>query len=103
MKHDQARARNLVNRANAKIDGLSPDAVVSVPAENQAVSYVVNVGVGSPATTCTLPVVSLVIHSKQLSYDCFHFRQPHRGHWKLQHLGWRGKGIRQNEHQHSDH
>ncbi|EIM92896.1 aspartic peptidase A1 [Stereum hirsutum FP-91666 SS1] len=56
VQHDQARAKSLVDRANAKINGLSSDAVVSVPAENQAVSYVVNVGVGSPATTYSLIV-----------------------------------------------
>ncbi|KAI0634025.1 acid protease [Trametes polyzona] len=42
---DQARAHNLRARANAKLSGtpLSADAVISVPADNQVVDYVVNV------------------------------------------------------------
>ena len=44
---DQARLRNLRARANAKLTGVSFDvdaAVGNVPADNQAVDYVVNVG-----------------------------------------------------------
>lgn len=52
IKHGQARARLLRDKARAKQQGLSSDAVVSAPAENEAVSYVANVAVGSPATTC---------------------------------------------------
>nr|WPL92273.1 aspartic protease U42611 [Ganoderma boninense] len=50
LARDQARARNLVARANAHLSGtpLSADAVISVPADNQAVDYVINVEVGSP-------------------------------------------------------
>lgn len=45
LARDQARVKNLVARANAHLSGsqLSPDAVISVPADNQAVDYVINV------------------------------------------------------------
>ncbi|EIM87245.1 family A1 protease [Stereum hirsutum FP-91666 SS1] len=56
IKHGQARARLLRDKARAKQQGLSSDAVVSAPAENEAVSYVANVAVGSPATTYQLIV-----------------------------------------------
>lgn len=53
IKGDQARAAALRTRGQAKAKGtLTKDAVVSVPAQNQAVTYVASVGVGSPATTC---------------------------------------------------
>ncbi|CDO71514.1 hypothetical protein BN946_scf184910.g13 [Trametes cinnabarina] len=53
LARDQARVRKLRARASAKIAGVEfvEDAVGSVPADNQAVDYVVNVGVGTPATT----------------------------------------------------
>ncbi|THH21222.1 hypothetical protein EW146_g287 [Bondarzewia mesenterica] len=56
LKHDQARAKALRARAEAKISGvsLSSDAVVSISVENQAVTYAASVGVGSPATTYSL-------------------------------------------------
>ncbi|KAH9885224.1 acid protease [Cubamyces lactineus] len=56
---DQARLRNLRARANAKLTGVPFDvdaAVGNVPADNQAVDYVVNVGVGTPATQYSLLV-----------------------------------------------
>ncbi|KAI1788141.1 aspartic peptidase A1 [Ganoderma leucocontextum] len=58
LARDQARARNLVARANAHLSGssLSSDAVIGVPADNQAVDYVINVAVGSPAITYSLLV-----------------------------------------------
>ncbi|KAI0363403.1 acid protease [Pilatotrama ljubarskyi] len=58
LARDQARVRNLRARANAKLSGvpLTSDAVVSVPADNQVVDYVVNVGVGTPPTTYSLLV-----------------------------------------------
>ncbi|KAI0357861.1 acid protease [Trametes cingulata] len=58
LARDQARVRNLRARANAKLSGvpLTSDAVVSVPADNQVVDYVVNVGVGTPPTTYQLLV-----------------------------------------------
>ena len=45
LARDQARVKNLLARANAHLSGttLSSDAVISVPAENQAVDYVINV------------------------------------------------------------
>lgn len=50
LARDQARVRNLRARANAKLSGLTltDDAVVSVPAENQVVDYVVNVSASLP-------------------------------------------------------
>ncbi|KAI0822360.1 acid protease [Trametes gibbosa] len=50
LARDQARVRNLRARASAKLSGLAltADTVVSIPADNQVVDYVVNVGVGSP-------------------------------------------------------
>ncbi|KAL4246323.1 peptidase A1 family protein [Abortiporus biennis] len=55
--HDQARARGLRQLAEAKISGsFKSDAVVSVPATNGLVDYVVNVQVGTPATTFSLLV-----------------------------------------------
>lgn len=56
LKQDQARAKALRARAEAKLSGvqLSEDAVVSLSVENQAVVYTASVGVGSPATTYSL-------------------------------------------------
>ncbi|KAI0031775.1 aspartic peptidase domain-containing protein [Vararia minispora EC-137] len=48
---DQARARALRERAQAKLEGR---AIVNTPATNAAVSYLANVGVGSPATQYSL-------------------------------------------------
>ncbi|KAM5544280.1 hypothetical protein V8D89_001940 [Ganoderma adspersum] len=58
LARDQARARNLVARANAHLSGipLSPDAVIGVSADNQAVDYVITVEVGNPATAYDLLV-----------------------------------------------
>lgn len=68
IRHGQARARFLRDKAQAKQHGLSSDAVVSAPAENEAVSYVANVAVGSPATTCTSNLLSrFVLHYTQFS------------------------------------
>lgn len=53
VKQDQARAAALRAHGLAKAAGrLQKDAVVSVGVQNQAVSYVANVAVGSPSTTC---------------------------------------------------
>ncbi len=53
LERDQKHAQALKNRANAKLNGQFVEAAAgSVPATNQLVDYVVNVGVGSPATTC---------------------------------------------------
>ncbi|CAL1694484.1 unnamed protein product [Somion occarium] len=57
LERDQARVKGLRQLAEAKISGkLNEDAVISTPATNQAVDYVVNVAVGSPATTYSLLV-----------------------------------------------
>ncbi|TBU30450.1 aspartic peptidase A1 [Dichomitus squalens] len=58
LARDQARVKNLRARANARLSGtpLSSDAVISVPADNQAVDYVINVEVGTPPTTYSLLV-----------------------------------------------
>jgi len=56
LERDQARARGLRQIGEAKTSGLKSDAVISVPATNQLVDYVVSVGVGSPATTYSLLV-----------------------------------------------
>ena len=56
LARDQARLRNLRARANAKLTGVPFDvdaAVGSVSADNQAVDYVVNVGIGlHPFSPC---------------------------------------------------
>lgn len=54
LKHDQARARHLVARGTAQYHPRS--AVVSEPISNDpgAGAYMASVGVGSPATICTL-------------------------------------------------
>lgn len=55
LKHDQARAQALKARGSARAAGrLVKDAAVSVTVQNQAVTYVASVGVGSPATTFDL-------------------------------------------------
>jgi cathepsin E len=53
LEHDQLRAKALRATGEARASGtLSNRAVVSSQAENQAVSYVASIGVGSPATQC---------------------------------------------------
>ncbi|KAL5534090.1 hypothetical protein ACEPAG_551 [Sanghuangporus baumii] len=56
LKNDQSRAAALraIGEARASGKQLQKDAVISAPAQNQAVSYVASVGVGSPATTYSL-------------------------------------------------
>ncbi|KAI8972455.1 acid protease [Trametes punicea] len=58
VERDQRRVRNLRARANSKLTGVSfvTDADGSVAAENQAIDYVVNVGIGTPPTTYSLLV-----------------------------------------------
>ncbi|KAI0348262.1 aspartic peptidase A1 [Trametopsis cervina] len=53
LERDQKHAQGLKLRGNAKVQGR---AVGSVTATNQLVDYVVNVGVGTPATTYSLLV-----------------------------------------------
>ncbi|KAF8902546.1 aspartic protease [Gymnopilus junonius] len=55
VRHDQARAKYLKQKGAAKAAGLE-DAVINFPVENQAVSYIASIGVGSPATTYNLIV-----------------------------------------------
>lgn len=59
LKNDQARAAALRARGLARAQGkqLEKDAVTGITVQNQAVSYVASVGVGSPATTCTWSVL----------------------------------------------
>ncbi|TFY69680.1 hypothetical protein EVJ58_g276 [Rhodofomes roseus] len=52
LAHDQERARNLKERARAKLEGRA----ASVEATNAVDTYVVSVGVGSPATQYSLLV-----------------------------------------------
>jgi cathepsin E len=56
LRHDVRRAKLLKARAEAHHRGesLRPDAasVVNQPLDNQAVSYIASVGVGSPPTLC---------------------------------------------------
>lgn len=52
LEHDQLRAQALKAKGEARAAGLSHRAVISSQAENQAVSYVASIGVGSPATQC---------------------------------------------------
>ncbi|KAG6873821.1 hypothetical protein C0992_008371, partial [Termitomyces sp. T32_za158] len=56
VRHDLARAKHLRARAEALSKGVSPasDVIIDEPVDNQAVSYIASVGVGSPATTYEL-------------------------------------------------
>jgi len=58
LEHDQLRAKALRTKGEARAAGtpLSERAVISSQAENQAVSYVASIGVGSPATQYSLIV-----------------------------------------------
>lgn len=101
--HDQARATHLkalgTRKAQARLTGRSDDAVVSIPIVNELVNYAVNVsllsfcimhllticivqvGVGTPATTCRYCVS---VNIRHLNYWD---RLALVGHRKLQHLG----------------
>ncbi|SRR6266404_1092194 len=53
VQKDQARAKKFVSISKAKQSGtLSPGAVVSIPATNIAVVYVVTIAIGNPPTNC---------------------------------------------------
>ncbi|KAF7436454.1 hypothetical protein PC9H_003287 [Pleurotus ostreatus] len=56
LKADQARAKALRARAEAKASGLAlnVDAVINEPVDNQAVTYIASVNVGSPPTNFQL-------------------------------------------------
>jgi len=65
VRHDQARAKALKAKGAAKAAGVSlnfhSDAVISSPADNQAVTYVATVGIGIPATNCEHRVLFKVL------------------------------------------
>ena len=66
VRHDQTRAKLLKTQGAAKASGLivhNDRAVINSPADNQAISYVAAVGIGSPATTCKWQLI--------LSVQCF--------------------------------
>jgi hypothetical protein len=48
LEHDQARAAALKDNPASSLDRRAG----SIPAINEAVSYIAQVGIGSPATTC---------------------------------------------------
>ncbi|TFK35979.1 aspartic protease [Crucibulum laeve] len=54
VRHDVTRAKALKARGLAKANGFSIDAVINEQVDNQAVTYIASVGVGSPATTFSL-------------------------------------------------
>ncbi|KAF8167357.1 aspartic protease [Crassisporium funariophilum] len=56
VRHDQNRAKALKAKGAAKAAGLpiQSDAVINEQVDNQAVTYIASVGVGSPATTYSL-------------------------------------------------
>ncbi|TCD61549.1 hypothetical protein EIP91_008260 [Steccherinum ochraceum] len=56
LQRDQARAQSLKRLGEASAGGVVSNAAIGVPATNQLVDYVVNVGVGTPATTYSLLV-----------------------------------------------
>lgn len=58
VQHDQARAAALKDRAAAIQSGQLDRRASSIAVTNEAVSYIAEVGVGSPATTC----VSCIVH-----------------------------------------
>lgn len=55
LQNDQARVKSLKASAAAKINGDAAAASISV--QNQAVSYIATVGVGSGTTTCESTLV----------------------------------------------
>jgi cathepsin E len=58
VRHDQTRAKFLKAKGTAKASGLSLQSndIINEPVDNQAVSYIASIGVGSPATTFNLIV-----------------------------------------------
>ena len=53
LKSDRARAAALIDRVKAKASGKeSKRAVIGINVENQAVTYVTNVNVGTPPSSC---------------------------------------------------
>jgi cathepsin E len=66
VRHDQARAKALKLRG-ANVAGNSR-AVINEAIDNQAVTYIASVGVGSPATTCKL---TFLYTSQNLSAELY--------------------------------
>ncbi|KAG6873223.1 hypothetical protein C0995_001577 [Termitomyces sp. Mi166 len=56
VRHDLARAKHLRTRGEALTKGFSQDAIINESVDNQVVSYIASIGVGSPATTYQLIV-----------------------------------------------
>jgi cathepsin E len=56
VRHDQNRAKALKLKAAAKAAGLPVDNIINSQVDNQAVTYIAAVGIGSPATTYQLLV-----------------------------------------------
>ncbi|TFK35982.1 aspartic peptidase domain-containing protein, partial [Crucibulum laeve] len=54
VRHDVTKAKAFKARGLAKANGFSIDAVINEQVDNQAVSYIASIGVGSPATTYDL-------------------------------------------------
>jgi cathepsin E len=54
LRHDQSRAKALKAKGAAKASGLEDRSVIDEPVDNQAVTYIASVSVGSPATTFDL-------------------------------------------------
>lgn len=56
LRHDQARAKFLKAKGCAKAteNAVRRDPIINEPVINQAVTYVADVGVGSPPTQCKL-------------------------------------------------
>jgi cathepsin E len=58
LEHDQLRAKALMDKGQGEARAVAAGAPlskhVSSQAENQAISYVASIGVGSPATQCKL-------------------------------------------------
>ena len=69
VRHDQSRAKLLKAQGAARASGLivhNDRAVINSQADNQAVSYVASVGIGTPATTCKWQL--------NLSVECLSFK-----------------------------
>lgn len=76
LERDQARAQHLITKGRAIAGGatLQKDAVVSFPVVNEAVTYIANVAVGSPATNCASPLPrrarrSRILNCRQSSFS----------------------------------
>jgi cathepsin E len=53
LQHDQARAQALRVRVGAHVNNpLAPTIIGNEPVDNQAVTYIAAIGVGTPPTTC---------------------------------------------------